>query len=65
MTNSIFSIAEEKKSSLLRRIGKDMINGGEGLVALESGLLLPRQMQALLCPALLDRVVAWCRYPGA
>jgi phosphoserine phosphatase RsbU/P len=41
MTNSVFSIAEEKKSSLLRRIGKDMISGGEGLVALESGLLLP------------------------
>ncbi|MEN6438519.1 MAG: SpoIIE family protein phosphatase [Syntrophobacter sp.] len=39
MTDSIFSIAEEKQSSLLRWIGKDMISGGEGLVPLESGLL--------------------------
>ena len=31
MTNSIFSIAEEKKSSLLRRIGKDMIRRRRGL----------------------------------
>jgi len=39
MTDSIFSIAEQKQSSLLRWIGKDMIGGGEGLVPLESGLL--------------------------
>lgn len=39
MTDSIFSIAEEKQNSLLRWVGKDMINGGEGLVPLEGGLL--------------------------
>ncbi len=50
MTNSIFSIAEEKKSSLLRRIGKDMINGGEGLVALQSGLLLRDKCRLYYAP---------------
>ncbi|HIJ76027.1 MAG TPA: SpoIIE family protein phosphatase [Deltaproteobacteria bacterium] len=50
MTNSIFSIAEEKKSDLLRRIGKDMISGGEGLVALESGLLLPTKCRLYYAP---------------
>jgi len=40
MTNSIFSIADEENSSLLRSIGKDMIRGGEQMVALQSGLLL-------------------------
>ncbi len=50
MTNSIFSIAEEKNSSLLRRIGKDMINGGEGLAALESGLLLPDKCRLYYAP---------------
>lgn len=41
MTGSIFSIAEEKNSALLRRVGKQMIGGGEGLVTLENGLLHP------------------------
>jgi sigma-B regulation protein RsbU (phosphoserine phosphatase) len=50
MTNSIFSIAEEKGSTLLRRIGKDMINGGEGLVALERGLLLPTECRLYYVP---------------
>jgi sigma-B regulation protein RsbU (phosphoserine phosphatase) len=50
MTNSIFSIAEAKGSSLLRGIGKDMINGGEGLVALESGLLLPAKCWLYYAP---------------
>ena len=50
MTNSIFSIAEEKGSTLLRRIGKDMINGGEGMEALESGLLLPTECRLCYVP---------------
>ncbi len=50
MTNSIFSIAEEKKSSLLRRIGKDMLNGGEGLAALKSGLLLRDKCRLYYAP---------------
>jgi phosphoserine phosphatase RsbU/P len=39
MTHSIFSIAEEKGSAQLHRIGKEMIGGREGLVALDRGLL--------------------------
>ncbi|MDR3568786.1 MAG: SpoIIE family protein phosphatase [Syntrophobacteraceae bacterium] len=41
MTNSIFSVAEEKHSALLRRIGRKMIAGGEGFAALPKGLLYP------------------------
>ncbi|MGC8493378.1 MAG: SpoIIE family protein phosphatase [Syntrophobacteraceae bacterium] len=41
MTSSIFSIAEGKHSSLLRRIGRKMIRGGEGFTALKAGLLSP------------------------
>jgi phosphoserine phosphatase RsbU/P len=50
MTGSIFSIAEEKESGLLRRIGKDMINGGEGLVGLDEGLLYPARCWLYYAP---------------
>jgi sigma-B regulation protein RsbU (phosphoserine phosphatase) len=50
MTSSLFSIAEEKGSSLLRRVGKEMIGGGEGLVALEKGLLYPTRCWLYYAP---------------
>ncbi len=39
MRHTIFSIAEEKGSALLRKVGQDMIHGGEGLAVLDAGLL--------------------------
>lgn len=50
MRHSIFSIAEEKGSNLLRQIGKVMVRGGEGLVALESNLLLPNKSWLYFAP---------------
>lgn len=39
MKHTIFSIAEEKANPGLRKVGRSMINGGEGLVAIDGDLL--------------------------
>lgn len=50
MTHSIFTIAEQKSSPLLRSIGKDMIAGREGLVALDGGLLSKTKCRLYYAP---------------
>lgn len=50
MRHTLFSVAEEKGSDRLRRIGREMIRGGEGLVAIDSNLLSERQSWLYYAP---------------
>ncbi|MHC1743788.1 MAG: SpoIIE family protein phosphatase [Syntrophobacteraceae bacterium] len=50
MRQTVFSIAEERGSDRLRRIGQDMVRGGEGMVSLEGDALAPARSWLYYAP---------------
>lgn len=56
MRHTLFSVAEERGAEGLRQVGKEMVRGGEGLVALDNGVLYKKRSWLYYAPL---RSIGW------